>query len=301
MQKYDGRLMYKLREFYDTVNDYYSSMEYQRELIKDKISELNKFRVEVSEKWHLNVLDDKRVVGVDGSQIMPLKEVGIPIGGIQVAKLVIIHGKGDYKIQHYSAFAGIEENISLLRFKMEIDALLDEMDGKSWLFFDGSLSSTFTADMSDRLREEYAESIKFIIKASKKTETPLIGYVDRSYAKDIAKNIGVNVYDSYLLNQTLSFMDYTEMFELEREEICFSYLKVNPGQPVRIECPLWMRDIQHEAASIVFAECLLGSTKGYPYVLERAHECSKISNEEKNDFRRLFSRDISFKWICKVK
>jgi NurA-like 5'-3' nuclease len=49
------------------------------------------------------------------------------------------------------------------------------------------------------------------------------------------------------------------------------------------------------------AECMLGSTKGYPYVLERAHTCSQIGNDEKKDFMKALSHDTSFKWICKVR
>jgi hypothetical protein len=136
---------------------------------------------------------------------------------------------------------------------------------------------------------------------SEKTSTPLIGYVDRSYAKDIAKKMGADIYDSYLLNYSLNLMNYTSAFKSEKDRICYAYLKANPGQPVRIEYPLWMESLQHEVSRIVMAECLLGSTRGYPYILERAHTSSQIENQEKNDFRSAFSKGVSFKWICKVR
>ncbi|HID43223.1 MAG TPA: DNA double-strand break repair nuclease NurA [Archaeoglobaceae archaeon] len=301
MRKFEGRLMDRVREFNDIVNEYYSKMEKDRDVLIEKLSEIPKFEIKNEGKWYLEVLNGLRVVGVDGSQITPLKEVGIPIGGIQIAKLSIIHGTGSYDLKYYSAFVGMEENVSLARFKMEVEALIEEMDGNSWLFFDGSLSTTFTADMSDRLKEEYASQINLMLEKSEETHTPLIGYVDRSYAKDIARKFVTEVHDSYLLNKILGLLNYTQAFRAEEENICFSYLKANPGQPVRIEFPVWMEKLQHEVARVVFAECFLGSTKGYPYILERAHTCSKIDNIEKNDFRRAFSRNISFKWICKVK
>lgn len=301
MRKFEGRLMNKLKEFNDVLNEYYSKMEREREDLFEELTKIPKFRLGDGKKWYLEILDGLRVVGVDGSQILPLKEIGIPIGGIQIAKISITHGTGEYDLKHYSAFVEMEENVSLARFKMEIEALMEEMDGKSWLFFDGSLSTTFTADMSDRLREEYSSHMNMLLEKSEETHTPLIGYVDRSYAKDIAKKFGRGVHDSYLFDNILELMEYTQAFRAEEDKICFSYMKVNPGQPVRIEFPLWMEKSLHEIAGIVFAECYLGSTKGYPYILERAHSCSKIDGVEKNDFRKVFSRDTSFKWICKVK
>jgi len=293
--------MNRLKEFNDVLNEYYSKMEREREDLFEELARIPKFRLEDGKKWYLKILDGLRVVGVDGSQIMPLKEIGIPIGGIQIAKISIIHGTGEYDLKHYSAFVGMEENVSLTRFKMEVEALMEEMDGKSWLFFDGSLSTTFTADMSDRLREEYSSQINMMLERSEKTGTPLIGYVDRSYARDIAKKFGREVHDSYLFDNILELMEYTPAFRSEEEKICFSYLKVNPASPIRIEFPEWMEDLHHEIAGVVFAECYLGSTKGYPYILERAHECSKIDSIEKKDFMRVFSRNTSFKWMSKVK
>jgi len=320
-KRFEGRLIEKIGQFHLAVNEYYSEMEKDRISIQDKLSKIPVFNLsdvvkefnesapenslitlntkETRNKWFLKILDGKRVVGVDGSQINPLKDVGIPIGGVQVAKLCVEHGRGKYDLKNYSTFANLGENVGLKRFELEVEALIEEMDGKSWLFLDGALSTTFTAEMSDKLVKEYVSSINSLIKASRDTKTPLISYIDRSYSKDIAKKLGSRSHDSFLLNSILKLWSYTPSFR--SENYCFSYFKTNPGTPVRIEYPMWMEDMHHEVAKVVFAECQLGSTHGYPYILERAHSCCQISNEEKRDFMRASSLDTSFKWMCKIR
>lgn len=299
MIEFEGRLMGGVRKFQQAVDDYYTRMKEERDSLSDKLSQIPKFTIKEEGKWYLQELNGKRVVGVDGSQIKPLKDIGVPLGGIQIAKLSIEHGNGNHKLNHRSAFISMDEDVSLARFKMEVNALGEEMDGESLLFFDGSLSTSFTADYNQKLRHEYATLINTLLEKSEETRTPLVGYVDRSYARDLAKSMGVNVYDSYLLSSVLNIMECTTAFRSEKERLCYSYIRANPHQPVRLEYPLWMEDIHHEIVRSVMAECMLGSTRGYPYVLERAHTCCQIERDERADFMRAFSRDTSFKWMSK--
>lgn len=299
MIEFEGRLVGGVKKFQQALDDYYSRMEEEKNSLLNKLSEISTFKITENGKWYLQELNGKKVVGVDGSQIKPLKDIGVPLGGIQVAKLSIEHGKGRHDLKHRSAFIDMDENVSLARFKMEVDALLQEMDGESLLFFDGSLSTSFTAEMSEKLRKEYTSWIKTLLQKSEETRTPLVGYVDRSYAKDLAKSMGVNAYDSYLLSSVLNVMEYTPAFKSEMDELCYSYLRANPNQPVRLEYPMWMEELHHQVVKPVMAECMLGSTRGYPYVLERAHTCCQIERNERTDFMKAFSRDTSFKWMSK--
>ncbi len=299
MIEFEGRLMGGVRKFQQALDDYYTRMKEERDSLLDKLSEIPTFTINEDGKWFLQELNGKRVVGVDGSQVKPLKDIGVPLGGIQIAKLSIQHGTGQHQLRHRSAFIDMDENVSLERFKMEVEALLEEMDGETLLFFDGSLSTSFTAEMSEKLRQEYASWINTLIQKSEETKTPLVGYVDRSYARDLAKRMGVNAYDSYLLSSVLNLMEYTQAFRPEKDGLCYSYLRANPNQPVRLEYPTWMEDIHHNIVRSVVAECILGSTRGYPYVLERAHTCCQIDRSERMDFMKAFSRDTSFKWMSK--
>ncbi len=299
MIEFEGRLMGGVRKFQQALDDHYARMKEERDSLSDKLSKIPTFTINEDGKWFLRELDGKRVVGVDGSQVKPLKDIGVPLGGIQIAKLSIEHGNGHHDLIHRSAFIDMDEDVSLARFKMEIKALMEEMDGKSLLFFDGSLSTSFTADYNQKLRQEYSGLISTLIQKSEETRSPLVGYVDRSYARDLAKSLGVNAYDPYLLSSTLNLMEYTQVFRSEKDGLCYSYLRANPNQPVRLEYPLWMEDIHHDIVKSVMAECMLGSTRGYPYVLERAHTCCQIERKERTDFMRAFSKDTSFKWMSK--
>jgi hypothetical protein len=298
--KFKGCLVGQIKEFREFVNQYYSRLEEIREIAEEKLSEIPIFRIESGEKWYLKALNGKRVVGVDGSQLT-LKEAGIPAGVVQISKLAVVHGEGKSKVSYCSAFVPMEENVDLKRFQMEIDALVEEADGKSWLFFDGSLISSFSLELSDQLRKGYICSMALLLKKSKETQTPLIGYVDRSYAKDLAKELRLEqIYDSFLLSERMDLLCYTPPFKWRGvEEISYAYIKINPSLPIRIEYPSWMEDMHEEIVRVIVAECMLGGTRGYPYILERAHSYSAIGKF--SFMHAVGSRGISFKWMSKVR
>jgi hypothetical protein len=302
--RFEGTLMSQIKRFKEFVNQYYSQLEEMREKAEKELSSIPIFKIESKRKWYLDVLDGRRVVGVDGSQITPLRDIGIPVGAVQIAKVIVVHGKGEANVSFYSAFVPMEENVDLRRFQIEIETLMEEMDSNSWLFFDGSLVLSFTAELSKKLREEYIGSINSLLKKSKKTQTPLIGYIDRSYAKDLARNFMLEaIYDSYLLSNRMDAMTYTPAFKCgEIEDVCYAYLRVNPALPIRIEYPSWMKDMHDEVVRVVVAECMLGSTKGYPYILERSHNYSAIGGRDKMSFMKAVgSHGVSFKWMSKLR
>ncbi len=252
-------------------------------------------KVEISGRWHLNVLNGKRVVGVDGSQISPLRELGIPIGAVQVAKIWVVHGRGEFGKDYRTTFVRVEDNIDLKRFQMELEMLMEEMDGKSWLFFDGSL---IPHSPDQTVRERMERIVSKVLEKSEETRTPIIGYIDKSFSKDIAKMLGVDIYDAFILSKVMDMFTYTRPMG---NGIVYSYVRVNPMTPVRIEYPEWMRDMHEEVVRVVIAECLLGRTKGYPYILERAHRYSHIDSKTRASFMKAVkSFGISFKWISKI-
>ena len=77
--------------------------------LKPQPLEVEKRAIEVGAKkhWHLNILNGKRIVGVDGSQLRHLREFGIPFGAVQVAKFSVVHGEGDYDIRFKSKWVGL--------------------------------------------------------------------------------------------------------------------------------------------------------------------------------------------------
>ncbi len=290
MNSYEGSLMENIAKFKDFLKRYNEEIEVKRKKVEDRLLRYLRIeRVEVDRKWHLRVLDGRRVVGVDGSQISPLRELGIPIGVVQVAKIWVVHGRGKYGKSYRTTFVKLEENLDLKRFQLEIDTLTEEMDGRSWLFFDGGLIVV----------DELKDAVGRAIRKSEETETPLIGYIDKSFSKDLARRFGLDVYDSVLLSGIMDLFSYTQPFG---EEICYAYMMVNPTMPVRVEYPAWMRDMHEEVMRVVLAECLLGKTRGYPYILERAHHYSCIDAKARASFMKAVkSHGVSFKWMSKIR
>jgi|Deesub1362B_J571_1020462.scaffolds.fasta_scaffold00047_113 hypothetical protein len=254
----------------------------------------------------LRILDGVRVVGVDGSEFSPLRELGIPVGAVQASRIKVTHGSGEYHVEIFSDFVHIEENLNLKRFAMEIELLMESMDGESYLFYDGSLLLSFVSELNTKIAREYMKLMTKLIKESENTSTPLIGYIDRSYAKDLARRCGIpNSFDAGLLKDIMPVMSYTQPVRCDKnlgyeDAISFSYLKI-VGLPSRIEFPAWMEDDIQECVRIVLAESRIGSTGNYPYILERAHKYAAITAKEKDTMMRVVkSSGVSFKWISKV-
>ena len=298
---FDGSLIENVDKFREVIRKYNEEVKNKCKFLEDRIRKLIKIErvCEDGNKWYLKVLDGKRVVGVDGGQISPLKELGIPVGVVQVAKIWVIHGLGKFGKNYKTALVRMEENLELRRTQLEMEMLIEEMDGKSWLFFDGSLIPYFS-DQS--MKEAYISMVEKLIKESERTETPLIAYIDKSFSRDLAKIIGVDTYDSFLLSGFMSIFSYTQPFHAQQYngKVCFSYIMVNPASPVRIEYPAWMESMHDEVVKIVIAECLLGKTRGYPYILERAHYYSRLDSKARMSLMKAIkSHGISFKWISK--
>uniref|UniRef100_A0A7C4W421 DNA double-strand break repair nuclease NurA n=1 Tax=Geoglobus ahangari TaxID=113653 RepID=A0A7C4W421_9EURY len=276
---------------------------------KEKIEELSRQDIEKIEKLQeilaknsikrknsFDILRDLKVSGIDGSQISPLKDFGIPFGGVQAARVWIHHGKGDYDIKYKSNIV-YESNIEFERFKLEMELVRDCLEISDVVFYDGSLSVLYTMELSESLSRAYRREIDSVLFLSEKYETPVIGYVDRSYIKEL----GFSIYDSYILADYLNLYEFTNPIETKKSPLLAFYFKSNPTLPARIEIPKWCENLYRKIAEIVYAECVMGSTTGYPYILERAHKYAKIDEKEKSAFvRAVKSFKISFKYLSKM-
>ncbi len=270
---------------------------------KSKIDELSETEIEIDVESNsirlkdpFKILKDVKVSGIDGSQISPLKDFGIPFGGVQAARIWVYHGRGLRDLRYKSNIV-YESNIDLERFRLEIELAKESLEISDFVFYDGSLSVLYTMEMSERLSRAYRKEIDEVVKMSEELSIPIIGYVDRSYTKDL----GLKIYDSFVLSDYLKLYEYTEPIETKTPLLAF-YFKSNPSLPVRVEIPKWCGNMVDSIAEVVYAECMLGSTAGYPYILERAHKYAKIDEKEKLAFvKAVKSFRISFKYISKVR
>ncbi len=280
----DGRLFENIERFIEKIREI-ESKEIEISVKKNSINKFDEYEI----------LDGKTIMGVDGSQLPPLRDFGIPFGGVQSAGIIVHHGKGEFEVFHRSKIVS-ETNLEFERFKLEIETLKEKLDSVDLAFFDGSLGAFYTIELSESLRKAYQNEIESLIKESERFGTPVIGYVDRSFTRDL----GFSIYDSIILSEYLSMYEYTEPIDT-KSPLKAIYFKSNPLLPVRIEIPEWCGDISTEIIEIVYAESKLGSTGAYPYILERAHANAIISEKEKSAFvKAVKSMGISFKFVSKV-
>ncbi len=288
-----------IEKFAGFVREFSKSLEEKRREFENVLSTMNIKKVRAGgRRWALSTLRGVRVAGVDGSQVSPLREFGIPAGAVQVAAYTVHHGEGKWDVSYLSRITRLEESIDAVRYEMEMRVLAESCENSDYSFYDGSLTPSFAREMREELRERFFKAVKRAILRSEENRVPVIGYTDRTYARDIARANGLDVYDSFLLSG-MEVMSYTEPVEVG--DICFCYARFTPSLPSRIEVPAWAKGRMDEIVRVVCAECMLGSTRAYPFVLERAHAYAKISEKEREFLARSAGiMGISFKWISKV-
>ncbi len=302
MQELRGKLVSSsgIEAFSKFVKEFSRELEERKKEFRDIVSTLNFRKVKVGrekKKWALSVLEGVKVTGVDGSQVSPLREFGIPAGAVQVAAYTVFHGSGEWDVKYISRITKLEENIDVVRYEMEMK-LLSEVCESGYVFYDGSLTPSFARDMREELKERYFKAVKLAVRVSEEKRAPVVGYTDRTYAKDVARANGLDVYDAFLLSD-MEVMSYTEPVELG--DICFCYARFTPSLPSRVEVPAWAKSRMGKIMRVVCAECMLGSTYAYPFVLERAHAYAKISEREREYLaRKVGIMSLSFKWVSKV-
>ena len=280
----DGRLFENIDRFVERIREI-QSQEFEVKIEKRKIRRLNEYQI----------LDDLAVLGVDGSQLPPLRDFGIPFGGVQSAVIVVHHGRGKFEVFHKSKIVS-DTNLEFERFRLDVEVMKDSMAKADFAFFDGSLRALYTTELSEALRKAYQREIESLINESERLETPVIGYVDRSFTRDLR----FSIYDSMLLSDYLEIYEYTHPIGTNTP-LKAVYFKLSPLLPARIEIPEWCESMLDEIIEVVYAESKLGSTNAYPYILERAHANARISEREKNAFlRAVKSMGISFKFVSKV-
>lgn len=282
---------------------------------------------EESLAWAKSVLQDIPTIAADGSQIPPSKDISIPIGVVQVGWYENKHQESgkyvkDIECQVLSPDDLTDEEreeggfpdwvINWKRFEMEVDCLAAYMEAhrndavKPLCFFDGSLVVSFAQHMLPERQRNYTAAVRRLLSLSTETQIPLVGFVDTSYANDLAvmlsyishENIRRRVSDAVLVNPLMKWGDRTQVYTCARddrvldryyENIDFVYLKTSSDHPpARVEFPRWVYDAnQHERVlNLVRAECLVGN--GYPYPCETVDAVAVLTMEDRDYFLKIF-------------
>ncbi|HZG53278.1 MAG TPA: DNA double-strand break repair nuclease NurA, partial [Pyrinomonadaceae bacterium] len=172
---------------------------------------------EEARRWALEVLEGRVTCAADGSQILPGREISLPVAAVQAAWFENPHtadGQGSYRkesrfalitpeelLQAEGGAATAADLVGLRRFELELAALSEFLERRrGWrargertpvALFDGTLllstTRTRTLTVAEDFSRGYVKAIADALELSRETEVPLVGYIDQSYARDIVR------------------------------------------------------------------------------------------------------------------
>ncbi|HOG47703.1 MAG TPA: DNA double-strand break repair nuclease NurA [Anaerolineae bacterium] len=287
---------------------------------------------EEARAWARQVLVGVPTIAVDGSQISPSKDFSLPVGAVQIGWFENHHdpagsyvkdvafevlAPGELAIGDHGDDGFPDQMVNLHRFEGECRRLVACMEAyrgrEPWpvCFFDGSLIVSFAQQMAPAHQARYVRAVTGLLTASQRTQVPLVGYVDTSYAADLAAMLDVigqvrgerRVADAAFLHPLLTWGERTPAWICARddrvapldgkyyEQVAFTYLQTTAGNPpARLEVPRWLVEAGRLEAvlDVVRAECVVGN--GYPYAIETADAVAVITMQDRERFCAAFQR-----------
>ena len=286
---------------------------------------------EQARAWARDVLSGVPILAVDGSQITPSKEISMPVGAVQIGWFINPHDGDQSYVKditfeilapHELSDEDVEGlgfpdwRVNARRFILECEKLIETMQAtrddavKPVCFFDGSLVVSFVQHMLPERQKLYTETVMALLTASEEYRVPLVGYVDTSYANDLAAMLDAltgrrtpqRISDGALLLPRMQWGDRTAAYVCARDDkvlsvagakyydrVCFVYLKTTSDRPpARLDLPLWLLEDGELARTVdvVRAECVVGN--GYPYAVETADAVAVITMQDRERFYRVF-------------
>src|SRR5436305_2985483 len=163
---------------------------------------------EESRRWAIDALQDRTTFAADGSQLVPGRDVSLPVAAVQVGMFENEHTRdGAYKkdarflvispqelLEEADDRGGADTIVGLRRFEFETEVLSHWVESKrGWrerrertplAFFDGTLMVSIALPKT-KLQDAYVSAIVSLIKLSRDMEVPVVGFVDQSYARDL--------------------------------------------------------------------------------------------------------------------
>ncbi len=314
----------------------------------DELERQRRFTVSFAESWNnheesriwaAKILANRTTFAADGSQLFVEREVSLPVAAIQVgwfenphddargyeknARFFVLSPEDLLKDQEEPVIP--ETRVGQRRFEAEVEKAKEFLlKKKGWqergermplAFFDGTLLISFALPRTE-LQEGFINTMVGLVKVSRETRVPIIGYVDRSYARDLLGLLdtlgGVRnankrtVDDASMLHAatdeqmpTLKHWGDRTIFcyskrrglnafideETKRSIAGFCYLQTtSDSPPARIDVPSWIyeENLLDEVCDTIRAECVVGL--GYPYALETADQTAVINLRDREVF-----------------
>ncbi len=276
-------------------------------------------------RWAERASTGVTTLAVDGSQIYPSGDWSVPVTAVRVGMFENPHrGKDDYKkstsfepvlprdlLANDSDDVAIHDAVNERRHRREIETLIEWMEsragepGRRVAIFDGSLVVSFATS----LRPRYVKSVLDLMDASEKTQTPVVGYLDSSRARDLSQMYSwlhdrstTHLTDGVLLPES-AWLQRTPAFVCARakglenyddrgrqSDVYFVYVRSRRGAlPARLEFPGWiLRSGKLEQMVDAIRAEVVAQGGGYPYALETADAVAVLTGRDRDRFRDIF-------------
>ncbi len=325
-----------------------SNREYPGAIPSEELDNKNSFSREFSESWENHeqarrwaweILKNRTTFAADASQILPGRDISLPVAAIQVgwfenphdetqsyeknAKFKVLSPKE--LLENQDEPMNPETRVGEMRFHAEVDRVSEFLiKKKGWqernermplAFFDGTLLVSFSLPQT-KLQESFIEKMLKLVHLSFETKVPVVGYIDRSFSRDLLNLLDAfeqkttsdsqTLYDATILHaQTSNFQKVLKNWgdrsifcyskrkglsafidpKTERSLVGFTYLQTtSDSQPARIDIPAWIyeEEFLDEVLDVIRAECVIGL--GYPYALETADATAVITARDREIF-----------------
>jgi hypothetical protein len=182
---------------------------------------------EEARRWASSVLQNRTTFAADASQLLPGREISLPVAVVQAAWFENRHhAENDYVknvrveiippdelLEEIEGRVNAETVVRWRRFQLEIETIKTFLEQKrGWrekgektpvAFFDGTLLISISQPRT-RLEERYIDRMAQLVRLSRDAQVPLIGYIDQSYARDLVNMLdAVDVVDQAKRSRSL--------------------------------------------------------------------------------------------------
>lgn len=291
--------------------------------------------------WANEILQNRTTFAADGSQIYAEKDTSLPVGAIQIGWFENPHDASQrYEKNAYFEILSPkvllelqdepmnpETRVGEKRFHAEVEKTAEFLSKKKgWqergermplAFFDNTLLVSFSLPQTE-LQNSFIRAVVNLVRLSRDVKVPLVGYVDRSFSRDLIHLLDAfsekqttdkkTLYDATVLHSEAG--NDAPILENWGDRTCFCYsdrkgLKAfidaetgkslvgfvylqttSDNPPARLDIPAWVYEdgLLEEVLDTVRAECVIGL--GYPYALETADQTAVITMRDREVFLR---------------
>jgi hypothetical protein len=330
------------------INEKLSKRENSGALPSEELDKYRTFSVSFAESWANHeearawareILENRTTFAADASQILPGRDISLPVAAIQIGwfenphnDLQIYEKNAEFIIlspekllENQGAPMSPETRVGEMRFHAEVERVGKFLtEKKGWhkrgermplAFFDGTLLISFSLPQT-ALQQSFLQAMVNLVRLSRETRVPLVGYVDRSFARDVLSMLDAfddkttsekqTLYDATILHSAAPEIAQTLKFWGDRTCFCYSnrkglnafiepktgkslvgfvYLQTtSDSAPARLDIPAWIYEehLLTEVLDTIRAECVIGL--GYPYALEAADATAVITARDREIF-----------------